>query len=131
MIGLDTNVIIRYLMKDDFKQFAKAEKLIELTIKKKESLHICLVVICEVVWVLKYHYKLTKEEICNFLGMLLHADHIEVENREIALNSFKEYQNSQADFADCIIGHTNRSEGCVTTFTFDAKAVKLASFSKL
>lgn len=131
MIGLDTNVLVRYLMKDDLKQFVKAEKLIESAIIKKESLHLCLVVICEVVWVLKYHYKLTKEEICSFLGMLLHADHIEIENREVALNSFSDYQTSQADFADCIIGHTNLSEGCVTTYTFDAKAVKLTSFSKL
>jgi predicted nucleic-acid-binding protein len=131
MIGLDTNVLIRYLIKDDKAQFSKAEKLIEEALRKKQTLHLCLVVLCEVVWVLKYHYELSKEEICDFLGMLLHAEHIELENREIALNSFKEYQHSQADFADCIIGHTNRKEGCETTYTFDAAAAKLAQFSKL
>lgn len=131
MIGLDTNVIIRYLMKDDAKQFARADALIESAIKNQESLHICLVVMCEVVWVLNYHYKIKKEEICDFLEMLFHTEHMEIENREIALNSFKEYQNSQADLADCIIGQTNKFEGCATTFTFDAKAIKLTSFSKL
>lgn len=131
MIGLDTNVVIRYLMKDDAQQFARADALIESAIKNNESLHICLVVICEVVWVLKYHYKIKKEDICDFLEILLHTDHMEVENREIALNSFKAYQNSQADFADCVIGYTNQFEGCTTTFTFDAQAIKLSSFSKL
>lgn len=131
MIGLDTNVIIRYLMQDDKKQFTRAEKIVELAIKQKQMLHINLVILCEVVWVLSYHYELKREQINEFLGKLLYAEQIEVENRQLALSAFHEYQNSQADFADCLIGFINQSFGCATTYTFDKKAAKLSFFTLL
>jgi predicted nucleic-acid-binding protein len=131
MIGLDTNVVIRYLMQDDKKQFNRAEQVIESAIKHKTVIHITLVVLCEVVWVLNYHYRLKREEIIQFLGMLLHAEQIEVEDRQLALSTFHEYQNSQADFADCLIGQSNQSFGCTTTYTFDKKAAKLQLFTLL
>ena len=118
-------------MQDDKKQCLRAESIIESARKEKESLHICLVVLCEVVWVLRYHYELEKDEVENFLELLLHAEQIEVKNREIALNAFNEYKNSKADFADCIIGYINLFQGCRTTFSFDAKATKLSTFSKM
>jgi predicted nucleic-acid-binding protein len=129
MIGLDTNVIIRYLMRDDEKQFAKAEKIIETTIKRKQFIHVSLIILCEVVWVLSYHYELKREQICELLTRLLHAQQIEIENRQLALNAFQEYQNSQADFADCVIGLTNQSLGSQTTYTFDKKAAKTPFFT--
>lgn len=131
MIGLDTNVIIRYLMQDDKKQFTIAEHLIEKAIKEKKLLHVNLIILCEVVWVLSYHYQLKREEISHFLEMLLHSEQIEVENRQLALSAFHEYQNSQADFADCMIGLVNQLLGCTTTYTFDKKAAKLSFFSQI
>jgi predicted nucleic-acid-binding protein len=131
MIGLDTNVIIRYLMADEKKQFTLAEKLIESAILHKKAIQINLVVICEIVWVLSYHYELKRNEIKEFLSKIFHAEHIEVENREWALEAFNAYQNSQADFADCLIGVVNLSLGCKTTYTFDKKASKLAFFTVL
>lgn len=131
MIGLDTNVVVRYLMQDDKKQFMRAEQLIDSAIKHKTVLHISLVVLCELVWVLHYHYELKRDEIIQFLGMLFHAEQIEVEDRQLSLNAFHEYQNSQADFADCLIGLTNQSIGCTTTYTFDKKAAKLTLFTQL
>jgi len=131
MIGLDTNVVIRYLMQDDKKQFKIAESLIETTLNEKKSLHINLINLFEVVWVLSYHYKLKREEVNKFLSILLHAEQIEVENRQLALSAFQEYQNSQADFADCIIGLINQFLGCTTTYTFDKKAAKLSIFTQL
>ncbi len=131
MIGLDTNVIIRYLMQDDKKQFTCAETVIESAIKQKKLIHINLVILCEVVWVLSYHYELKREQVYEFLGKLLHAEQIEVENRQLALSAFHEYQNSQADFADCLIGLINQSLGSVTTYTFDKKAAKLSFFTLL
>ena len=131
MIGLDTNVVIRYLMQDDNKQFHRAENVIESAIRQKKLLYINLVILCEVVWVLGYHYELKREEITQFLGMLLHAEQIEIENRQLALSAFHEYQNSQADFADCLIGLTNQSLGCTTTYTFDKKAARVEYFKQL
>ncbi len=130
MIGLDTNVLVRYLIKDDKKQYSRAEALIDSAIKRKEALHVCIIVLCEVVWVLQYHYELKKEEIVEFLTKLLHAEQIEVESRELALSAFHLYQSSQADFADCLIGVTNQFEGCSITYTFDKKALRLPSFKE-
>jgi predicted nucleic-acid-binding protein len=129
MIGLDTNVIIRYLVQDDKKQFFHAEKLIETAIRQKKMIHINLVTLCEVVWVLSYHYELKREQIYEFLDKLLHAEQIEVENRQLALNTFHEFKNSQADFADCLIGLLNQTLGCTTTYTFDKKAAKNSYFT--
>lgn len=131
MIGLDTNVIIRYLMKDDNKQFALAEKCIDSAVKQKQLLNINLAVICEVVWVLNYHYELKRNEITDFLSKVFHAEQIEIESRQLALSAFHEYQNSQVDFADCLIGVINQSLGCSTTHTFDKKAAKLSYFNLL
>jgi predicted nucleic-acid-binding protein len=131
MIGLDTNVIIRYLMQDDRSQFNTAVNLIEKALLQKQLLHVNLIVICEVVWVLDYHYELPREEISQFLGMLLHAEQIEIENRQLALNAFHDYQHSQADFADCVIGHNNQMLGCTTTYTLGKRASKLANFTRL
>jgi predicted nucleic-acid-binding protein len=131
MIGLDTNVLIRYVMQDDRKQFARAERLVQSARKRKEPLFINLTVLCEVIWVLKFSYELPKEELSRFLGMLLHAELVEIEHREIALNAFHDYQNGQADFADCLIGQANKALGCSATYTFDKKAAKLSSFKLL
>jgi predicted nucleic-acid-binding protein len=118
-------------MKDDKKQFRLAEKVIELALKHKTLLHISLVVLCEVVWVLNYVYDLKRHEIAQFLEKLLHAEQIEIENRQLAMNAFRAYQHSQADFADCIIGLINESLACTTTYTFDKKAGKLPFFTIL
>ncbi len=131
MIGLDTNVIVRYLMQDDKKQFTRAEYVIESAIKEKTMLHIALVVLCEVVWVLNYHYGISRDNIIHFLEMLLHTEQIEVQDRQLAIRAFQEYQNSQADFADCLIGLTNQALGCLKTYTFDKKAAKLDFFTYL
>jgi len=131
MIGLDTNIVIRYLLKDDIKQYNRAEKLISTAIKNRSMLHISLIVLCEIVWVLHYTYELERKEIVHFLATLLHAEQVEIENRQLALNTFEEFQNSQADFADCLIGLTNHSLGCTTTYTFDKKAGKLSLFTQL
>ena len=131
MIGLDTNIVIRYLMQDDKNQFKRAEELIESAIQHKKLICITLIVLCEVVWVLNYHYQLKKEEISQFLDLLLHAEQIEIENRQLALNAFQEYQNSKADFSDCLIGLSSIALGCSTTYTFDIKAAKLSSFTHL
>src|ERR1700690_1259626 len=130
MIGLDTNVIIRYLLQDDKQQFARVEQIIEQGIQRGECFHVCLIVLCEVVWVLDYTYELTKQEIMHFLEILLHSEQFEVENRELVMNALKEYQESKTSFADCLIGLANQLHGCMTTYTFDKKAAKLCAFTQ-
>lgn len=131
LIGLDTNILVRYLICDDPNQFKKAEEIIEGAIKHRQLLHITLIVLCEVVWVLDYHYKIEHKQIGQFLNSLLHTEQIEVENRQLALKTLLEYQNSKADFADCLIALTNHAVGCTTTYTFDKKAAKHQLFTHL
>jgi predicted nucleic-acid-binding protein len=129
MIGLDTNVLIRYIMQDDEKQGLQAGQIIDMAISQKSMLMVTLVVLCEIVWVLSYHYKLTRQEIITFIKHLLHAEQIEVENRQLALSALEVYQSSKADFSDCLIGLTNQFQGCTTTYTFDKKAAQINLFT--
>jgi predicted nucleic-acid-binding protein len=128
MLGLDTNVLIRYLVQDDRRQYEKARRLIDREAGKGEPVLLNLLVLLEVEWVLRSRYGLSKAEILAAFSTLLDAVDLEFEDEtsiEYALYSWK---NSAADFADCLIEARNRRLGCRATATFDAKALKLAGF---
>ena len=73
MIGLDTNVLVRYLVEDDARQTAQAAALIERAIADDESLYVSDVVVCETVWVLSVAYKVGRKKIAAVLRNLFRA----------------------------------------------------------
>ncbi|MFQ3168802.1 MAG: putative nucleic-acid-binding protein [Limisphaerales bacterium] len=119
MIGLDTNVLIRYLVQDDPRQAKMATKLIEGKCSKQSPGRISLVVMCELVWVLLGAYRYPKKSVVAALGQLLITAELEVENEEVARLSLDAYRNGAADFADYVIGFSNKKAGCDVTYTFD------------
>lgn len=128
MIGLDTNVLVRFLVQDDQIQFERAQKLIGRESRTGGGLLISLVVLLQTEWVLRSRYNLPKSEIiATFSGLLASAElHFEDEHSiEEALFIWKD---SPADFADCLIGARHRALGCRATASFDAKAAKLPGF---
>jgi len=128
MIGLDTNVLVRFLVQDDQIQFERAQKLIGRESRTAGGVLISLVVLLETEWVLRSRYSLPKSEIiATFSGLLASAElHFEDEHSiEEALFIWKD---SPADFADCLIGARHRALGCRATASFDAKAAKLPGF---
>lgn len=123
MIGLDTNVIVRYIAQDDAVQSPKATKLIE-TLSDKNLGFITLVSIVELVWVMQGCYKASKEETVTIVQSLLHTRELMIENAEVVAKALYAYADSNADFADCLIERSANHAKCSCTMTFDSNAAK-------
>lgn len=130
MIGLDTNVLVRYVAQDDAKQSAKASKLIE-SLTPSNPGFIALISIVELVWVLQSCYDSAKSEIIVVLETLLRTRELTVENSEIVWQALRRYAQANADFTDCLIERSAFAAGCEQTVTFDAKAAKTAGMQRL
>ena len=131
MIGLDTNVLVRHLVQDDPGQSRKATQLITKQCTRDDPGFINRVVLCELVWVLESAYGYSKDTIVAVLDKLLRTSQLKIEDVQAAWTAFRMYQKGKADFADCLLGTTNRIGGCERTVTFDQSASKLQGFQLL
>ena len=124
MIGLDTNVLVRYFVQDDPVQARLASELIETECTAAQPGQISSIVLCELVWVFESAYQYEKPLICDVLERLLITSEFEIEASFEVGSALKEFQSGSADFADCLIQHLNHAKGCGHTVTFDRKAAK-------
>lgn len=131
MLGIDTNILIRFLVRDDAAQFEKANRLIKRGVSNNEAVFVSLLVLLETEWVLRSRYRLPKNEIMTAISELLSAKQVQIEDEPAVEESLFIWKDCTADFADCLIGAHNRRRGCSTTATFDVKAAKLATFMVL
>ena len=128
MLGLDTNVLVRFLVRDDEGQFEKARRLIQREAGVSEDVFIGLMVLLETEWVLRSRYAMSKSEIIGIIQTLLGTEGIRVEDEPAVEEAVVLWKDSAANFADCLIGARNRRLGCRATATFDAKAIRLPGF---
>jgi predicted nucleic-acid-binding protein len=131
VIGLDTNVLVRYLVQDDPGQARRATQLIKRECTRESPGFINRIVLCEIVWVLEAAYGYSKQEITLVLEKVLRTSQFQVEDVQAAWSAFRLYQKSKADFADCLLGTVNRQHGCQRTVTFDRQASQLEGFEML
>jgi predicted nucleic-acid-binding protein len=131
VIGIDTNVLIRYLTKDDASQYAKAKRLIDEAVARDEQLLIGSAVLCEVTWVLATAYEYSRGEIAEVLERILETAQFEVERAREARDALREFQSTKAGFADALIGRINRTLGAKHTATFDRDLKSLDTFRLL
>ena len=131
MIGLDTNVLVRYLVQDDPGQSRKAAQVIAKRCTRDDPGFVNRIVLCELVWVLESAYGYSKDTIVVVLEKLLRTSQLKIEDMQSAWIAFRIYQKGKADFADCLLGTTNRIGGCNETVTFDRAASKLEDFQLL
>ncbi len=124
MIGLDTNVLVRYIVQDDSRQAAAASLLIETALSDDEPGWIASIVLCEFVWVLEAAYGYTRNAIAPTLERLFEVDCFRLEAPSLAWRALDAYR-SGADFADALIALGNEHAGCDYTATFDRSASKL------
>lgn len=124
MIGLDTNVLVRYIMQDDAKQSPKATKIIEALDGIEQSGYVTLVSIIELVWVLGVSYELTHAQVAQALDSLLRAKQLKIENADQVIRALRVFNVGKSDFADCLIERSANSAGCEKTITFDVNASK-------
>lgn len=123
MIGLDTNVLVRYIMQDDAKQSPRATKLIE-ALSDSDQGYITQIAVIELVWVLSSCYELNREQLAQALDAMLRTRQFLVERADQVIRALRVFKSSKADFADCLIERTAASAGCNRTVTFDVGAVK-------
>jgi predicted nucleic-acid-binding protein len=124
MIGLDTNVLLRYLMQDDPRQSAQVTALIDsLSISNKGF--VSLVVIAELVWALSYVFQLTRSEVSAILSSVARMPELHVEKVVVFLRALRLCNTTSADFADCLIAVAAKRAGSSHTATFDRKAARI------
>ena len=123
MIGLDTNVLIRYVAQDDPKQSPKATSLIE-SLTADAPGYVGVVSVVELVWVLTSCYSASKTEVCAVLETLLRTKEIVVAHADTVWKALRLFKESKADFADCLIERSAGDAGCIYTTTFDQGAAK-------
>jgi predicted nucleic-acid-binding protein len=124
LIGLDTNLLLRYLVQDDPTQSPRATEIIEERLTEEEPGFISLVSILEVAWVLKSLFKRSRQQIANDIEMLLAADTLEVQNEQEVYTAVVSLRNGIGTFEDALIGALGLWRGCSATLTFDEDAAK-------
>ena len=130
MIGVDTNVLVRFYIKDEQQQYKRVHQLFR-NADHNNPICINLVVLMEWFWVLTEIYGVSKTDILKELEYLLGSKEIVLENSADVRKASQLFKNQNADFEDCLIGILNRSKNCESTYTFDKAASNLTSFTLL
>jgi predicted nucleic-acid-binding protein len=130
LTGLDTNILVRYFVRDDETQTRAADHLLE-ALSADEPAWISQIVLVELVWVLKLVYRFEREKIAGILDTLLRSKELLIEQEEIAHLALSTYRKSRADFADCLISAAGRAAGCAEVVTFDRVAARDAGMKLL
>ena len=125
MASLDTNILVRYLVKDDELQFALAEKLIQAVLHAGQKLYIPITVLLKLEWVLRSNFGFGKDQIINAVSSLLASAELSFESEAAAEVALALYQLGKADFADCVHVALAHAAGEGPLWTFDRAASKL------
>lgn len=131
MIGLDTNVVVRYLAQDDPKQSAIATRIFEQTLSQDNPGFVAVVTLCEVAWVLAECYAADRERVREAIEKILSTKQLAVETPDLVRRALRAWGDSGADFADALIGEVAAAHGAEKTVTFDRAAAKLPGFALL
>ncbi len=126
MIGIDTNVLVRYVAQDDAEQCKVVNELFEQA-STKNKLFVSAVVIVESLWVLLSHYKITDVQARDFIRLLLTSKKVSLERSELFAKLIAENKIKAKDMADAIIASIAFDAGCTEFFTFDVKLKRLIS----
>lgn len=128
MIGLDTNVLVRFLVRDDETQFERARRLLRREANSGEPVLVSLLVLLETEWVLRSRYDLGKADILGAFSGLLDSVELNFEDEASLEQALFMWRDSTAQFADCLIGARHWALECRATASFDAKASRLPGF---
>jgi predicted nucleic-acid-binding protein len=129
MIGLDTNILVRYLAQDDPVQSPQATDVIESRLSEENSGFISVVAMVETAWVLDRAYGLADREIAAAIERILQADVLVVEDEQEVFTAMIALKEGRGSFADALIGALGARAGCTSTLTFDRKALRLEGFA--
>ena len=131
MIGLDTNVLVRYLAQDDPKQSPVATRFIENSLSAENPGFVSAITLCEVVWVLADNYGADRKRVREVVERLLTTKQIVIEQADLVRKALRAWEGVTADFSDALIGEISIAHGGDKTVTFDRAAAKLPGFELL
>ena len=121
MIGLDTNVLVRYLVQDDAAQARAAAQLIEGVLTAERMGFVSCIVMCELVWVLESAYGFGRTQIVPVLRQLLATVEVRIESADTVALALRSYESDAADFADHLVALLNQNHGCEATYTLTGR----------
>jgi predicted nucleic-acid-binding protein len=128
VIGLDTNILVRFFMQDDHTQGTQVDVVMK-SLTEAEPGWVGLAVLMELVWVLTSTYRTNRAELIRVLNHLLSRNEIVIEQAEAVRHAVRIYLDSNVGFADCLISSSARGAGCTQTLTFDQDAAKSAGMT--
>jgi predicted nucleic-acid-binding protein len=128
VIGLDANVVVRYLTQDDPIQARKATEIIEHRLTEAKPGFVSVVVMAEIVWVLDRAYSFSAQQIGAAIERMLQVEVLVVEKEQEVFAAMVAFKQGRGAFADALIAQLAMSAGCAHTLTFDNKAVRLPGF---
>ena len=131
MRGLDTNVLVRYLVQDDPRQAKMASQFIETHCTNESPCFIGHITLCELAWVLESNYGQARSEIAAIIEQLLQVGQLDVGDPDVVWRALDDYKSSNADFPDHLLARVNEVFGCECTVTFDKRASKQPCFELL
>jgi predicted nucleic-acid-binding protein len=123
--GLDTNVLVRHLVRDDPEQTAAVDALFERAATAGELLIVGILTLMETEWALRSRGGLSKGRILEVFKQLLEVTDIAIENPDTVELALHWFENSNAEFADCLMIAQYQCMGCSAMLTFDGEAAKI------
>jgi len=130
MIGIDTNILVRYITRDHEEQFNLSKEVLERRCSDAEPGYINVVVLCELTWVLSRAYGADREQLAAVIEQILVTSRLEVQHRDACSAALAVFRDSDSEYADCLIGQLNRSAGCDITVTLDRRLSSVPGFSR-
>lgn len=130
MVGVDTNILVRYIVRDVSEQVEAADKLLESFTVDAQG-YVPREVVIEVIWVLSRSYGFNRTEIANVILDSVDTESLVVESADDIVHAAVAYARGDGDFADLMILVAVRRAGCETLYTFDRKFARLHSVTLL
>ncbi len=131
MKALDTNVLVRFLVKDDERQAEIIYRIFKQAESDKDVLFVPLLVVLETVWVLESVYKIPRQEILNSINELILMPILEFESQSAILSFVSSAKETKMDLSDLLIAHSAKFSGCECVLTFDKRASNFVLFKLL
>ena len=131
MIALDTNVLVRLLVRDDEAQAARARRLVEGCLEAGDPCLVSNPVLCELEWVLESVYDASRADVASAVRVVLSTPPFRVEDAERTQRALQMYSKGKADLSDYLLGQVGQSRGVRTTYTFDRDLRKADGFTLL
>ena len=128
MKGIDTNILIRFLVGDDKQQTKKVYNIFKKVELDKKELFVPLLVVLELIWVLESVYEVSRPEILDSISELLLMPILKFEHQSALQQFTNSGQGNKYDLSDLLIAHSAKEQGCEAVLTFDKKASKFQLF---